>query len=259
MKTAAVQMKVTYCRKGENFNRVALLVGEAAAGGADTVLLPEMWDWGFYPDDFDSAADEDGMETKAFLASLALRFHVNIVGGSVITKKGGKFYNTCYVFNRNGHLEAEYDKTHLFSPLDEDKHFESGNKLGIFELDGVRCGILLCYDLRFPEAARMLALHGVEVLFISAFWPKERSTALLILARCRAIENEMFVVLSSAVGKTPLVDGAGYSTIYGPGGEKLAKTDSEEAVIIASLDHETFVEARKAIPVFADRREELYR
>ena len=259
MKTAAVQMNVTYSRKGENYNRAALLVGEAVASGADTVLLPELWDTGFCPGNPADYADEDGMETKAFLASLSIRYNINIVGGSVITKKDGKFYNTCYVFNKAGHLEAEYDKTHLFSPLGEDEKFEKGKSLCTFYLDGIKCGILLCYDLRFPETARTLALEGVEVLFVSTFWPKERSTALLIFARSRALENEMFVVLSSAVGKTPLVEGAGYSTIYGPSGEKLAKTDGDEAVIVAPIDEELLRTARESIPVFRDRRTELYR
>lgn len=258
MKTASLQMNVTYSRKGENYNRAALLVGEAAASGADTLLFPEMWDYGYFPQDTASVADEDGMETKAFLSSLALRYGVNIVGGSVTTKKKGKFYNTCYVFNRSGHLEAEYDKTHLFSPLGEDRLYEKGKGIGLFELDGVRCGILLCYELRFPELARTLALSGVRILFVSAFWPKERQTALLTLARCRALENEAFVVLSSALGKTPLLDGAGYSAIYGPSGEKLAASDNEEAVITASLDEEILLKARRDIPVYSDRRSDLY-
>lgn len=259
MKTAAVQMEVTYARKGENFNRAALLVSESAASGADTVLLPEMWDYGYFPGDLESAADEDGMETKAFLSSLSLRYGVNIVGGSVTTKKRGRFYNTCYVFNRTGHLEAEYDKTHLFSPLGEDRQYEKGEREGLFSLDGVMCGILLCYDLRFPELARTLALNGAQVIFTSVFWPQQRRTALLTLARCRAIENEVFVVLSSAVGKTSLIEGAGYSTIYGPSGEKLAVTDDGEAVIVASLDEKTLLAARKDIPVYSDRRPDLYR
>ncbi len=259
MKTAVIQMEVTYSRKGENFNRAALLVSEAAASGADTLLLPEMWDYGCFPQNTESAADEDGMETKAFLSSLALRYGVNIIGGSVTTKKRGKFYNTCYVFNRTGHLEAEYDKTHLFSPLGEDSHYEKGERIGLFDLDGVRCGILLCYDLRFPELSRTLSLNGAQVIFTSVFWPQERRTALLTLARCRAIENEVFLVLSSALGKTPLLEGAGYSTIYGPTGGKLAEADDGEAVIVASLDEKTLLAARKDIPVYSDRRPDLYR
>lgn len=259
MKTAAIQMEVTYGRKGENFNRAAMLVAAASSSGADTVLLPEMWDYGYFPQDIESAADEDGMETKAFLSSLSLMWGVNIVGGSVTTKKRGKFYNTCYVFNRSGHLEAEYDKTHLFSPLGEDKQYEKGESAGLFVLDGVRCGILLCYDLRFPELSRSLALAGAQVLFVSAFWPEERRKALLTLSRCRALENEMFVVLSSAVGKTALLDGAGYSTIYGPSGEKLAAFEDGETVIVASLDEKALLAARKDIPVYSDRRPDLYR
>lgn len=259
MKTAAVQMNVVFGKKEDNYRKAGYFIEEASLSGCDTVLLPELWSTGYFPtSDIEKEADEDGMETKAFLSSLALKYNLNIVGGSVLTRKNGKYYNTGYIVSRFGHIEDEYDKTHLFTPLGEDKWITKGKSRSLFSLDGITSALILCYELRFPELTRRLVLDGAEVLFVSAAWPRERASSLFTLARARAIENEIYVVLSSSLGKSPLLEGAGESLIFSPDGEILASAGNEEACISAVLDTAVLGRIRSSIPVFPDRREELY-
>ncbi len=236
MKTAVVQMEVTYRRKGENYRRAAMLVGEASSAGADTVVLPELWDGGFVSDDPRSYSDRDGMETKAFLSSLALRNGINIVGGSVITEKSGKLYNTCYVFTKDGHLEAEYDKNILFPSPGEGEYLESGDASGVFLLGGIRCAVLLSCDALSPSSAWEMAEKGASVIFIPAFFSSENRENMRLVSRCRALENGVCTVLCSALGKTPGLSGAGYSAVYGPDGEELSSLGDDEAFSVLTLD-----------------------
>ena len=144
MKVASIQMDVKFGQKRENYGKALVLLEEAKKRGSDVALLPELWDLGFFPENnLSQMADLEGFETKAFLSSCARKLDMNIVGGSVVNKRGKGLYNSCFVFDRSGHLQAEYDKTHLFSPLNEDKFFTPGDHLSTFMLDGVKCGVIL--------------------------------------------------------------------------------------------------------------------
>src|SRR5699024_6219048 len=105
--------------------------------------------------------------TSSFLSDLAKKHHINIIGGSVANKNGDKLYNTSLIFNRKGELVYEYCKIHLVPMLDEPSYLTGGKKkIETFELDSIKMGVMICYDLRFPELARMLAMDGAQVLFI---------------------------------------------------------------------------------------------
>lgn len=261
MKVASIQMDVKFGQKRENYEKALVLLEEAKKRGSDVALLPELWDLGFFPENnLSQMADLEGVETKAFLSSCARKLDMNIVGGSVVNKRGKELYNSCFVFDRSGHLQAEYDKTHLFSPLNEDKFFTPGDHLSTFMLDGVKCGVILCYDLRFPELSRRLSLDGVEMLFVSASWPLERKEHLLTLSIARAIENEIYLVLSSSAGKREDIDFCGCSSIYSPTGELLATQDNqEEGIVEACFDEKEVYLARTNLPVFKDRKPNLYK
>ena len=161
VKICCVQMDVCAAEPEQNFARAESLIRQAAKSQPDVILLPELWNTGFAPKAIDPAqADADGARTKALCGSLAKELGINIVAGSVLAKKGDALLNTAYVFNRLGDCVAEYDKTHLFSPSGEGEGYAAGDRLVTFPLDGVTCGILICYDLRFPELCRALALNG---------------------------------------------------------------------------------------------------
>src|SRR5699024_6589962 len=121
-------------------------------------------------------------------------YNVIIVGGSYANKKNGKVYNTSTVIDRTGKTVYEYDKMHLVPMLNEPAYLEGGKeKARVFEVEGVKMGLIICYDLRFPELARSLALEGAEVLYVTAEWPTVRKDHWKNLLIARAIENQMFV------------------------------------------------------------------
>ncbi|WP_205407615.1 carbon-nitrogen family hydrolase [Megasphaera coli] len=224
----------------------------------DVVVLPEMWNTGFYPDDVLRAADEGGVRTQAFLSAFAAAHEVNIVGGSVAVQENGKAYNRMYVYNRGGSLTATYDKAHLFSPAGEDKKFTPGNAPGLFSLDGVNMGAVICYDLRFCEWVRLTVLAGAQVLFIPASWPAARIDHWHLLGRARAVENQCYVVMANAVDDVKGKIGGGGSAVFGPLGETSAKGGDAEDIIEATIEPVETGRVRQKITVFADRRPALY-
>lgn len=260
MKVSAIQLAIQFNDPEKNYTLVERKVIETIINdNPDVILLPEMWNVSFYPDNLEETADVEGKHTKEFLGRLAQTYGVNIVGGSVATKVAGIFYNTSYCFNREGKLIHTYHKVHLFSPSKEHETFEAGNELGVFELDGVKVGVATCYDLRFVEWIRMMALEGIEVLFVPAAWPHPRAFPWQTLQRARAIENQIFVVGLNSVGNTDSLSFCGHSLILNPLGETLAEAKEEETVLSAELDLDSRKQIQEAINVFNDRRPDLYR
>lgn len=262
MKIAVIQMKVELKKLDANYLKAESWISKAAAAGADVVVLPEMWSGGFLTNVMEEhLADMDGQRTKDFLAKLSKEMNINIVGGSVATKKGQDYFNTCYVADRKGNIIADYDKAHLFSFAGEDKRFGAGDRLVTFLLDGILCGIIICYEVRFPEWCRKLALAGTKVLFVPAEWPLKRVAHWRILNQARAIENQMFVVAVNGCGEA-LKDqqNGGNSMIIDPLGELLADAGAqpEEKMILADVDSLELEKARNNMTVFLDRRPDIY-
>ena len=259
MRVSCIQMNVAAGKPEQNFTRAEALLRKAARKKPEVIVLPETWNIGFAPRSIDPAlADGDGARTKTLLSALAKELNVNIVAGSVVTLKKGRLQNTAYVFSRAGECVTEYDKTHLFSPSGEAEVFTAGDKLARFTLDGVPCGIVICYDIRFPELVRSLALEGMDILFVVAQWPKSRRKQLNCMLRARAIENQCYAVLMNGCGEANEVRFGGGSTIVDPLGETLAIAGGSERIIFAELDLSLLGPMRAALPVLEDRRPELY-
>ena len=259
MKVTCVQMNMLLSQPEENFAHAEQLVRQAAENKPDVIVLPETWNTGFFPkNDLPSLCDNEGKRTKAVLGSLARELGLNIVAGSVSDLRGGKIYNTAYIFNRNGGLAASYDKTHLFSPMGEHESYQKGSRLCRFELDGVKCGIIICYDIRFPELVRSLALEGMDVLFAVSQWPAARNSHLQTLAAARAIENQVFLACCNSCGVAESTVYGGGSVMLDPLGQVLAHAGDKEEIISAEFDIGTIQQIRGSIPVFEDRRPELY-
>ncbi len=261
MKVSSIQLDMRFCGIEYNYEHAEKLIRETKKKeDPDVIVLPETWTTGFYPtQSLPAYCDKNGEKVKAKFSSLAEELGVNIVAGSVATLKNGKAYNTAYVFSRNGECVAEYDKTHLFTPMNEDKFFEFGDHTCTFTLDGVKCGIVICYDIRFPELARTLALKGAEMLFAVSQWPDKRIPHLEVLTRARAIENQMFVVCCNSCGKTPSTVFGGSSQTVDPLGVIIAKAGASEEVITADCDISVIKEIRESINVFKDRKTEIYK
>ena len=178
---------------------------------------------------------------------------------NVSNRRGGKIYNTACVFDRAGACIAEYDKTHPFTPMGEHKVYTPGDHLVTFTLDSVRCGLLICYEVRFPELWRTLALRGAQVMFLPAQWTAARQYHWETLTAARAIENQLFVVSCNACGERDGTLYGGFSRIIDPLGAVLAQGGGEEEIVTADLDLSSIAPLRARVPVFHDRRPALYR
>ena len=259
MKLACAQMDMALGRPEENFAHAARLIRAAAAEKPDVIVLPETWNTGFFPrENLAALSDCDGARVKKELGALAAELRVNLVAGSVSNRRGDKVYNTAYVFDRSGACVASYDKTHLFTPMGEDGFFTPGGRLCRFTLDGVSCGLIICYDIRFPELIRSLTLPGLDLLFVVSQWPAVRAKHLRVLTEARAIENQMFLCCCNSCGTAGETVYGGGSVLLDPWGETIARAGEKEEVIFGDCDFGVLEKIRSTIPVFRDRRSDLY-
>lgn len=258
MKITGLQLSVLLGEVEKNYSCAEKNIRMAAEKGADVVVLPELWNTSFYPENVEEMADEDGKRTQAFLSGLASLYGVNIVGGSAAVRCGRRVYNRTYVVDRSGQVVSSYDKAHLFTPGREEEKFTPGKAVNIFSLDGVTMASIICYDVRFPEWVRMAALAGAQVLFVPAAWPIERADHWRILNRARAIENQMFVVAVNNCGAAGAMQFGGYSLIADPWGKVLDQGGRDAQVVEAEIDLSVVDGIRRTINVFRDRRPDLY-
>lgn len=261
MKIAVYQMELIPGSPQENREKVSRWVeSQVKEDLPDIIVLPEMWTTSYVLEQLDLIADESSEPTKSFLSDLAKKHQINIVGGSIANKVNDKIYNTSLILDRNGDLVHEYSKIHLVPMLNEPAYLTGGEEtVQTFELDGIRMGVIICYDLRFPELARKLALDGAQVLFIPAEWPKPRTNHWVNLQIARAIENQMYVISSNNVGSLEGVEYTGASLIVDPWGEVLAKgSENYEETLRGNVNPEKVLEVRRNVPVFESRVPDLY-
>jgi len=260
LKVAILQMDIAIGEPETNFAKLSELLESCVQveSKPDVIVFPEMWNTGYALDRIREIGDRDGERTKAFISAFCRKHGVNIVAGSVAELDGDQVRNTIYAFDREGREAGEYSKIHLFRLMDEEKYLTAGDTLGQLELDGVPAGMMICYDIRFPELSRRLALDGVKVLFVPAEWPHPRLHHWRTLLTARAIENQMYVVACNRVGTSGTTSFFGHSMVIDPWGEILTEGDESEQILTADLDLTVVDKVRATIPVFADRRPELY-
>lgn len=259
MKVTCLQMNMRLSCPDENFAHAQQMIQDAMAEKPDVLVLPETWNTGFFPkENLSGLCDCDGVRVKEEIGTLAAKYRVTIVAGSISNVRDGKVYNTAMVFDRSGSCIASYDKTHLFTPMREDDYYTPGNHLCRFTLDGIQCGIIICYDVRFPELTRSLTVQGLDMLFVVSQWPKARTFHLRTLTTARAIENQMFVVCCNSCGTAGDTVYGGNSAIIDPWGQTLALAGENEQILAADCELNVLSDIRSSIPVFRDRRPELY-
>lgn len=259
MKISCIQMEVKLALPEENFRDAEVLIRDAAKEKPDVIVLPELWDVGFFPKDtLHEVSDRNCERVTAKMSALAKELGINIVAGSVADLRGQQVFNTACVFDRQGNLVAQYDKTHLFSPMGEHNYFTPGDHICRFQLDGHDCGIIICYDIRFPELTRALTVQGLELLFVVSEWPDIRIPHLQVLTKARAIENQMYLACCNACGKAGKTQYGGHSAIISPWGEVLAQAGAAQETITAACDFTVTEQIRQSMHIFADRRPELY-
>ena len=242
MKISIVQFKSELGEIEKNFLTAKNLIERTK--NSDVIILPELWATGYYPTPVENFADIEGENTKNFICELAKNFNVNIIAGSIIAKVGEKFFNRCMVANRRGEISAVYDKVHLFGFANEGEIFSAGNKIVTTEIDGVKIGVAICYDIRFPEFIRKISLQGIEILFVPASWSLKRLYPRQILTKARAIENQIFVVFANSSGKSEIIN---------PLGESICESETGEEILTAEIDLNFRHEVIKNMNLLADR------
>lgn len=259
MRVSCIQMDVKLGRPEENYREAEARIREAAKDNPDVILLPELWDVGFFPrENLKELADPECTKAVPFLSGLAKELGIHLVAGSVACLRGEKVYNTACVFDRTGTCIARYDKTHLFSPMGEHEFFTPGDHVCRFSLDGHHCGLIICYDIRFPELTRAMTVQGLEMLFVVSQWPDVRIPHLQVLTRARAIENQMFLACCNACGEAGDTRYGGCSAVVDPWGKVLAQAGAGPETVTADCDFGITDRIRQSMHVFADRRPELY-
>lgn len=270
LKTAVIQVN-TRSDPAVNLANIELLLDQAADLGAQFVALPEYWSYLGPYTGFDQAAQTVPGPLIERLQEKARQHGMIVHGGSIVERHPelpGKFYNTCVLINRDGELVTTYRKIHLFDVdlANGEKHYESaqivpGDEIVTARVDGITFGLTICYDLRFPELYRLLALKGAQIILVPAgFTLHTGRDHWEVLLRARAIENLCYVVAPAQVGSYPPDRQCfGRSMIVDPWGLVLAQAPDIPGVTLAEIDLEAIERARAQIPCLENRRPEIYR
>ena len=260
-KIGIIQMNIEIGNPNANYNKVLSLLDKVMQGyeKPKVLVLPELWTTGYAFDKIKDIASKEGKEPEIFLSKLSKKYGVWFAGGSIIASTPKGYVNRAQVINPNGKLVAVYDKVHLFGLMNEDKYFINGKKISIFNIEGITSSCVICYDIRFCELIRKLALSGVKILFVSAEWPHPRLKHWRTLLMARAIENQMYIVACNRVGKSGKNVFFGHSMVIDPWGEVVAELiEEKEDILTVEIDLNIVEKIRNEIPTFKDRRPEIY-
>jgi predicted amidohydrolase len=273
MRAAAVQLNSTADRE-RNLASAGALVRAAAADGATLVALPERFDVRGTPDDYERTAEPlDTNPAAQWARHLARELRIDLIAGSIGERRPGhdKLSNTSLHVGPDGEIKAVYRKVHLFdvtvgeTDYRESDSDEAGDEILTTDAaDGTRIGLSVCYDVRFPELYRILALHGALVLTVPANFTRTTGAAHWeLLLRARAVENQAFVLAPAQTGEYPPGQPAyGNSMIVDPWGEVLARASGEptdETFVAADLDFARLAEVREKLPSLQNRVPAAYR
>lgn len=267
MRAAVVQMTST-SDKDANLATARRLVGDAVDNGAELVVLPEMFNLvGTEPELGAGAEPRDG-PTITWALRLARDHGIWLVAGSIAERAHPRGrHNTCCVVSPRGNVGAVYRKVHLFDvDIEGFRYAESanvmpGDDLVVVDADGLPLGLSICYDVRFPELFRILALRGAQVIAMpSAFTALTGPAHWEVLLRARAIENQVFVLAPDQHGASNgTLRWHGHSMIVDPWGTVIAEVGDGDGVAVADLDLGRLAEVRRRVPSFENRRPDAYR
>src|SRR5213079_1886062 len=252
MKIATAQIS---CEPGDlqaNLAKVRDFSARAKESGAELIVFPEMIDTGYSMPAIQKHATSWKEGAVPRLQEMAKQLSLAIVAG-VSDREGPRIYNGQVFIDAGGNIRAKYRKTHLVTaaPLDERPVFAAGGTFASCKLHKFNLGLTICYDLRFPEVCRALAVeHGANVLVNSSAWPFPRLEHLRILATARAIENQSYFVLSNRVGKDNGAIFCGSSAIIDPYGVLIAGASADrEELLVGEISPEAIRSVREKIPV----------
>lgn len=261
MKIAAAQIACELGDLNANLARIREFSSRAKEASAQLVVFPEMADTGYSMPVIRSQATAWTQGAVPELQKIAQSLSIALISG-VSARDGACIYNAQVFIDGNGAIQAKYRKTHLFAaaPIEEHNCFSPGTELTSFALGELRLGLSICYDLRFPELYRALAVNDkADVFVISSAWPFPRVEHLRVLTLARAIENQSYVILANRVGTDDGVSFCGTSAIIDPYGVMIASASADrEELLVAEISPEVVQTVRNRMAVFAHRRQDLY-
>ncbi len=268
MRAGAVQLNSTD-DTDRNLETADRLVRDAAARGAEVVVLPEKWSVLGTAEHLAAGAEPLDGRCIEWARATAREFGIDLVAGSIVESVPGreKLSNTSVHVGTDGELNAVYRKLHMFDvevdgiTYAESEHEQPGDEVVLSELaDGIPLGMTICYDVRFPELYRELVNRGALVITVpSAFTLATTRDHWEVLIRARAIENQCFVIAANQIGSSPPGNrSGGRSLIVDPWGLVLAGAPDTETAIVADLDFGVLRDVRKRLPSLSHRRSDLY-
>jgi deaminated glutathione amidase len=269
VRAAAVQLNASN-DKDRNLEAADRLVRDAARDGAELVALPEKWNLLGGAADLEAGAEElDGGPSIEAARGWARELGLTLLAGSIAERVPGaeRLFNTSALIEPSGEIVAVYRKIHMFDvevggvAYRESEHEQPGDEIVTASAAGVEIGLTVCYDLRFPELYRILAVRGARVITVpAAFTLATGRDHWEVLLRARAIENQAFLVAPDQIGEAPPhYSSFGRSMIVDPWGVVLAQAADRECFVAADLDLERQREIRESLPSLANRRPQAYR
>ena len=233
---SGIQMDITPKDADTNLKRALDMIDQATLKNSQIVCLPELFTTGFYYEYIKKCATKIPNTVTDALCEKAMSSKIYIIAGSIPEKVGKKIYNTSAFIGRDGKIIGKYRKVHLFPLMGEDKNFCSGTDIRIFETDFGPMGVVICYDLRFPDIFRKIALMGAKVIFVPSEFPNPKIDHWKTLLKARAIENQLYVFGVNTIGRDESSTFFGNSMVCDPLGVVMAESDDKADIITVDID-----------------------
>ncbi|WP_418792015.1 carbon-nitrogen hydrolase family protein [Phosphitispora sp. TUW77] len=262
-----IQNRVTE-EKARNINKARDMISEAAARGARAVALPEMFNCPYDNKAFPLFAESyPGGETIRMLSEAAAANKIYVFGGSIPEEEGDRIYNTCFVFGPDGTFLARHRKMHLFDvdikgklKFKESDALGAGNEITVVNTSLGKIGVGICYDIRFPELARLMSLQGAVLMILPAAFNMVSGPAHWELSvRMRAVDNQFYVAgIAPARDETASYVAYGHSVAADPWGQVIGALDEKEGLLMVEIDPKRIEQVRNEFPLLKHRRQDIY-
>lgn len=248
MRLCCAQFSPEWGEVSKNLARAEGMIADASRSNADLICFPEQFATGWSPAPEQEPEDTGGKIVSA-LRRMAKSHSIAVLGG-FLEKYSPRPRNTAILVGSDGEPLCTYAKMHPYTPGGEDRFITPGESLASAKLGGVRIGIAICYDLRFPMLFRRYAEAGAELVLVQAAWPCRRSKHWEIFLMARALENQFYVAGVNCTGRTPIEEYCGRSMVIDPFGEAVAESGGSEELLFADIEADTVESAREAFPHF---------
>jgi predicted amidohydrolase len=259
IRVGAVQMNCVTKDKGKNLSKAVNFL-DRLKGKVDIACFPELfttdYDLELLGDELPKLAEPIPGKTTELLNNKAREAGLALLG-TMVERAGDNLYDTAFIINRDGELIGKYRKSHLYPK--EHRYFKAGRELPVFEFDGIKVGVAICFEHAFPHIFTTLALKGAQLIFIPSAIPVGYEYLLYLRTRARAQDNQLFVVAVNLVGGEKVDSYCGRSLIVNPRGEVIAEASTrKEEVLTAEIDLDFINKEREQEPVLHNFRPELY-